>query len=208
LLDVDAAADSEDKLAILTQIVTNAFPLDLVTTWLAESQALVETKKKQTIIPPTSSAPTTSTKVSNLPASSATVLTNPSVKSESEDENNDSRRYKAYKLPPNVPMFMADGRTCDEWFFVFENALNSNSIPFHVVLPIVSTFLKILHLLKILWTLETQIGQLSKHCYERHFFRKIMIIVCVFKSLSLLNIMIQSIHIIVNFLLSQPSSLD
>jgi hypothetical protein len=45
LLDVDAAADSVDKLAILTQTVTNAFPLDLVTTWLAESQALVETKK-------------------------------------------------------------------------------------------------------------------------------------------------------------------
>jgi hypothetical protein len=63
----------------------------------------VETKKKQTIIPPSSSAPTTSTRVVNLPASSATVLTTPSVKSESEDEDNDSRRYKAYKLPPNVP---------------------------------------------------------------------------------------------------------
>jgi hypothetical protein len=77
-------------------------------------------------------------------------LTIPSVKSESEDENNDSRRYKAYKLPPNVPMFMADGRSCDEWFFVFENALNSNSTPYHVVLPILSTFLKgtALHLLK------------------------------------------------------------
>jgi len=45
-------------------------------------------------------------------------------------------------------MFMADGRTCDEW--CYENALSSNSIPYGVILPILSTFLKgtALHLLK------------------------------------------------------------
>ena len=46
--------------------------------------------------------------------------------------------------------FMADGRTCEEWFFVFENALHANSIPPTVILSILSTFLKgtALHLLK------------------------------------------------------------
>jgi ribosomal protein S17E len=45
---------------------------------------------------------------------------------------------------------MADGRTCEEWFFVFENALLTNSIPYTVTLSILSTFLKgtALHLLK------------------------------------------------------------
>jgi hypothetical protein len=47
-------------------------------------------------------------------------------------------------------MFMADGRTCEEWFFVFHNALRTNSIPYTVTLSILSTFLKgtQLHLLK------------------------------------------------------------
>lgn len=142
LIDVNAATELEDKLAILTETVTNAFPLDLLDTWLAESQTLVEAKTTQKITQPiSSSAPTTSTTTSNVPSITAPILAEQSIKSESDDEEHAPRRYKAYKLPPNVPMFMADGRTCDEWFFVFENALSSNSILYGVILPILSTLL-------------------------------------------------------------------
>ena len=59
---------------------------------------------------------------------------------DSEDEATGPRRPPSYKLPPYLPMFIADGRTCEEWFFVFENALRTNSIPYTVTLSILSTF--------------------------------------------------------------------
>jgi hypothetical protein len=122
----------EDKLAILTETVTNAFPLDLLDTWLAESQTLVEAKTTQKITQTISlSAPTTSTTTSNLPLINAPVLADQLIKSESDDEEHAPRRYKAYKLPPNVPMFMADGRTCDEWFLCSRTLLIAT--PFRIL---------------------------------------------------------------------------
>jgi hypothetical protein len=47
---------------------------------------------------------------------------------------------RQYKLPPNTPMFMADGRTCDDWFFVFENAIQASSVPDHMILPLLSSY--------------------------------------------------------------------
>ncbi len=47
----------------------------------------------------------------------------------------------SYKLPHYTPMFMADGRTCD-WFFVFENALNTLCIPDDMILPLLSNLVK------------------------------------------------------------------
>jgi hypothetical protein len=47
-----------------------------------------------------------------------------------------SQSYRrSYKLPHNTPMFMADGCTCDDWFFVFENALDTSGIPNDMILP-------------------------------------------------------------------------
>jgi hypothetical protein len=62
-------------------------------------------------------------KKSTTPSSTATGTTCTSVSPstpDSDDEATGPRRPASYKLPPNVPMFMADGRTCEEWFFVFE----------------------------------------------------------------------------------------
>jgi hypothetical protein len=39
-------------------------------------------------------------------------------------------------------MFMADGRTCDDWFFVFENALDTSGIPYDMLLPLARNFVK------------------------------------------------------------------
>jgi hypothetical protein len=39
-------------------------------------------------------------------------------------------------------MFMADGRTCDDWFFVFENALDTSGIPDDMILPHLSNLVK------------------------------------------------------------------
>jgi hypothetical protein len=46
---------------------------------------------------------------------------------------------RQYKLPPNTP-FMADGRTCDDWFFVFENAIQASETPDHMILPLLSSY--------------------------------------------------------------------
>ena len=158
LLDVGTATDDETKLEILTQIIKNAFGKDLLKRLLAESQALVKasrtkasTAEAATLTTTKTSIGTTSTPLTSGTAPVTAIVVSPkTVKPDSDDEEEDPRRSKAYKLPPNIPMFMAEGLTCDEWFFVFENALSSNSIPNHVVLPILSTFLKgtALHLLK------------------------------------------------------------
>jgi hypothetical protein len=37
-------------------------------------------------------------------------------------------------------MFMADGRTCDDWFFVFENAIQASDVPDHMILPLLSSY--------------------------------------------------------------------
>ncbi len=37
---------------------------------------------------------------------------------------------------------MADGRTCVDWFFVFENALDTSGIPDDMILPLLSTLVK------------------------------------------------------------------
>jgi hypothetical protein len=54
-----------------------------------------------------------------------------------------SQSYRrSYKLPHNTPMFMADGRTCDDWFFVLENALDTSGIPNEMILPFLSNLVK------------------------------------------------------------------
>jgi hypothetical protein len=41
-----------------------------------------------------------------------------------------SQSYRrSYKLPHNTPIFMADGPSYDDWFFIFENALDTSGIP-------------------------------------------------------------------------------
>lgn len=59
-------------------------------------------------------------------------------------------RPVAYKLPPNTPMFMADNMSCEDWFFIVENALKSSHIPIDFILPVMSPLFKgtALHLLK------------------------------------------------------------
>jgi hypothetical protein len=47
---------------------------------------------------------------------------------------------RSYKLPTNTPMFMAYGRSCDDWFFVFENAIESSGIPDDMILPLVANY--------------------------------------------------------------------
>jgi hypothetical protein len=39
-------------------------------------------------------------------------------------------------------MFMADGRTCDDWFSVFENALDTSGKPVDMILPLLSNLVK------------------------------------------------------------------
>ncbi len=41
--------------------------------------------------------------------------------------------HRFYKLPCNTPMFMAGGRTCNDWFFVIENALDTGGIPDDII---------------------------------------------------------------------------
>ncbi len=35
---------------------------------------------------------------------------------------------------------MADGRSCDDWFFVFENAIESSVIPDDMILPLAANY--------------------------------------------------------------------
>jgi hypothetical protein len=37
-------------------------------------------------------------------------------------------------------MFMADGRTCEEFFFVFENAIQASDVPDHMILRLLSSY--------------------------------------------------------------------
>jgi hypothetical protein len=78
---------------------------------MKECEALIKQPKKSTTLSTTATG-TTGTSVS------------PSTP-ESDDEATGPRRPASYKLLPNVTMFIADGRTCEEWFFVFENALRT-----------------------------------------------------------------------------------
>jgi len=80
--------------------------------------------------------------------STATLITTTISKNEHlDDDELDSVHFnynrfpnRQYKLPPNTPMFMADGRTCDDWFFVFENAIQASSVPDHMILPLLSSY--------------------------------------------------------------------
>ena len=85
------------------------------------------------------------------------LKSNQNTEDEREDEDSASAysgftsgRPVAYKLPPNTPMFMADNMSCEDWFFVVENALKTSHIPVDFVLPVLSPFFKgkALHLLK------------------------------------------------------------
>jgi len=136
LQSVKSEADAATNVTTLTALIEASFPVDLLDTWMAECEALIKHQKKG----PATTPPTTSTASTSVPPSTP----------DSDDEATGPRRLPTYKLPPNIPMFMAEGRTCEEWFFVFENALRTNSIPYAVTLSILSTFLKgtALHLLK------------------------------------------------------------
>jgi hypothetical protein len=50
--------------------------------------------------------------------------------------------HRSCKLPHSTAMFMADGRTCDDWFFVFENALDTSGIPDDMILSLLSNLVK------------------------------------------------------------------
>jgi len=128
LQSVKSEADAATNVTTLTALIEASFPVDLLDTWMAECEALIKHQKKG----PATTPPTTSTASTSVPPSTP----------DSDDEATGPRRLPTYKLPPNIPMFMADGRTCEEWFFVFENALRTNSIPYAVTLSILSTFLK------------------------------------------------------------------
>ena len=47
---------------------------------------------------------------------------------------------RQYKLPPGTPMFMAEGRSCDDWFFCIDNQLYASGIPDEIVLPLLSNY--------------------------------------------------------------------
>ena len=132
---ISSETDNAINVATLRKAITTLFPSDLLDTWMHKCDALIKNKTTPSVA--TLSTGTTSTTV-------ATTTPEP------DDDEIGFRRPHSYKLPPNVPMFMADGRTCEEWCFVFENALTANSIPPPVILSILSTFLKgtALHLLK------------------------------------------------------------
>jgi len=82
------------------------------------------------------------------PISTATLIPTTIPKNEHLDNDDlDSVHFnynrfpnRQYKLPPNTPMFMADGRTCDDWFFVFENAIQASDVPDHMILPLLSSY--------------------------------------------------------------------
>jgi hypothetical protein len=61
-----------------------------------------------------------------------------------------TRLNRSLKLPPNTPMLMADGRSCDDGFFVFDNAIVSSGIPDDMILPLVANYVNVsaLQLLK------------------------------------------------------------
>ena len=156
LEDADKQADDVSKYTFLATALTNLMDPDLLTQWLDESKALLQYDESKPVQMGTAStAATTSAITAKLPASLSKLTSTASVKKSASADDSGSdfesgmsfqNRPIAYKLPPNVPMFMADGRTCEEWFFVFQ----TSSIPKTVILPILSTFLKgtALHLLK------------------------------------------------------------
>ncbi len=88
----------------MRKAITTLFPSDLLYAWMHECDALV--KNKTTTSVATRSTGTTSTTVAIHTA-------------DPDDDEICFRRQHSYKLPPNVAMFMADGRTCEEWFFCF-----------------------------------------------------------------------------------------
>jgi hypothetical protein len=47
---------------------------------------------------------------------------------------------RQYKLHPNTPMFMANGHTCDDWFFIFESQLDACRIPEDMILTVLSNY--------------------------------------------------------------------
>ena len=47
---------------------------------------------------------------------------------------------RQYKLPPGTPMFMAEGRSCDDWFFCIDNQLYASGIPDEIVLPLLRNY--------------------------------------------------------------------
>jgi hypothetical protein len=112
---VKSETDASANVATLTALIESSFPIDLLDTWMKECEALIKQPKKST----TQSSTATGTTCTSVSPSTP----------DSDDEATGPRRPASYKLPPNVPMFMADGRTCEELFFVFENALLTNSIP-------------------------------------------------------------------------------
>ena len=58
--------------------------------------------------------------------------------------------HRQYKLAPSTPQFMSNGLTCEDWFFVFECALDNASIPTDMILLVLSLYLTVtaLQLLK------------------------------------------------------------
>ena len=49
--------------------------------------------------------------------------------------------HRQYKLAPCTPQFMSNGLTCEDWFFVFECALDNASKPTDMILPVLSSYL-------------------------------------------------------------------
>ncbi len=127
LVAISSETENAVNVATLRTAITAMFPSDLLDTWMHECDALIKNKTTPSVA--SLSTDTTST----------TVLT---TTPHPDDDEIGFRRPHSYKLPPNVPMFTADGHTCEECFFVFKNALHANSIPPTVILSILSTFLK------------------------------------------------------------------
>jgi hypothetical protein len=72
-----------------------------------------------------------------------TTINKQDVNDHFEIASQKSQSYRrSYKLPHKTPMFMPDGRTCDDWFFVFENALDTSGIPDDMHLPLLSNLVK------------------------------------------------------------------
>jgi len=115
----------------------------------SDKQPVAPSTKNEALQQPTTSANgNQQTQPTQPPPSTVTIKpTNLHTNEHLDDDDLDSVNFnynrfphRQYKLPPNTPMFMADGRTCDDWLFVFENALQASSVPDHMILPLLSSY--------------------------------------------------------------------
>ncbi len=131
--------DKCDALLLVLEQVTNERIME----------QLVEDMKKAQLVRKNRNRAATTTTTTTVPPTTSTTSAIAPLRSVSDSDSDASesiystgRTHRVYKLPPNTPIFQSKGIGVDEWFFVFETALEVSNIPKSKILAVLVNYLQ------------------------------------------------------------------